>query len=305
MNFAGMGDQQGELPEAVEHVGKSDNVNPASIDSVFSGGGEMAGLMRTLDWSQTAVGPVSSWPQSLKTAVRIVLASRFAMFVWWGRELVNLYNDSYRTLLGAKHPAALGKPAREVWAEIWDQIGPRADAVLFRGESTYDEDLLLLPERHGYQEETYFTFSYSPLPDDEGNVGGLLCVVTEETQRVVGERRLKVLREIGAAMAESRTPSQVCQSAARCLAKARRPLPFTLIYLLEADGKTLSKAAETGFSTAHPAAPASVPVDDSGKAVWPFDGVMKSGQAVLLQDLSKRFTGLPRGEWNDEPGSAI
>src|SRR4029077_8799374 len=149
-----MDDQQAQFPEAGEpNVGKGDNTNSAAIDSVFSGGGEMAALMRTLDWSQTAVGPVSRWPQSLKTAVRIVLASRFAMFVWWGRELVNLYNDSYRTLLGAKHPGALGKPAREVWAEIWDQIGPRADAVLLRGESTYDEALLLLPERHGYPEE--------------------------------------------------------------------------------------------------------------------------------------------------------
>jgi PAS domain S-box-containing protein len=305
MNFAGMGDQQGELPEAVEHVGKSDNVNPASIESVFSGGGEMAGLMRTLDWSQTAVGPVSSWPQSLKTAVRIVLASRFAMFVWWGRELVNLYNDSYRTLLGAKHPAALGKPAREVWAEIWDQIGPRADAVLLRGESTYDEALLLLPERHGYQEETYFTFSYSPLPDDEGNVGGLFCVVTEETQRVVGERRLRLLRETAAAMAESRTPSQVWESAARCLSNSRRALPFTLIYVLDADGKTLTKAAETGFTTAHPAAPVSVSVDDPDEAVWPFRRVIKTGQAILVENLSSRFTGLPKGQWNDEPKCAI
>jgi PAS domain S-box-containing protein len=306
VNAHGMGDQQSELPEAVEpNVGKKDNTNSASIDSVFSGGSEMAGLMRTLDWSQTAVGPVSSWPQSLKTAVRIVLASRFAMFVWWGREFVNLYNDSYRTLLGAKHPAALGKPAREVWAEIWDQIGPRADAVLLRGESTYDEALLLLPERHGYPEETYFTFSYSPLPDDEGNVGGLFCAVTEETQRVIGERRLKLLRETAAAMAESRTPSQVWESAARCLSNGRRALPFTLIYVLDADGKTLTKAAETGFTTAHPAAPVSVSVDDPDEAVWPFRRVIKTGQAILVENLSSRFTGLPKGQWNDEPKCAI
>jgi PAS domain S-box-containing protein len=304
LKFPGAGEQHAQLPEAAElGVGKRD-IHSSAIDFVFSGGGEMCALMRALDWSQTALGPASNWPQSLKTAVRIILTSRFAMFVWWGPERVNLYNDSYVPLLGGKHPAALGKPAREVWGEIWEQIGPRADAVLLRGESTYDDGLMLLPERHGYPEETYFTFSYSPLPDDEGNIGGLFCTVTEETQRVIGERRLRLLREIGAAMAESRTPSEVCQSAARCLAKARRPLPFTLIYLLEADGKTLSKAAETGFTTAHPAAPASVPVDDSG-AVWPFDRVIKSGQAVLLQDLSRRFTGLPRGEWNDEPGSAI
>src|SRR5689334_11521846 len=301
-----MGDQQGELREAVElGTGKSNSINSGGVDSVFSGSSEMAVLMRTLDWSQTAVGPVSRWPQSLKTAVRIVLASRFAMFVWWGREFVNLYNDSYRTLLGAKHPAALGKPAREVWAEIWDQIGPRADVVLLRGESTYDEALLLLPERHGYPEETYFTFSYSPLPDDEGNVGGLLCAVTEETQRVIGERRLRLLRETAAAMAESRTPSQVWESAARCLSNGRRALPFTLIYVLDADGKTLTKAAETGFTAAHPAAPVSVSVDDPDEAVWPFRSVIKTGQAILVENLSGRFTSLPKGQWNDEPRCAI
>ena len=156
----------------------------------------MGALMRAFDWRQTPIGPVAAWPQSLKTAVRIILTSRYAMFVWWGQELINLYNDPYRSFLGVKHPDALGKSARDVWAEIWDQIGPRTDAVLFHGESTYDEALLLLMERYGYLEETYFTFSYSPLPDDKGGVGGLFCAVTEDTQRVIGERRLRLLREM-------------------------------------------------------------------------------------------------------------
>jgi len=274
------------------------------MDSVFSGGGEMGALMQTLDWSKTAVGPVASWPQSLKTAVRIILTSRYAMFVWWGQELVNLYNDPYRLFLGIKHPAALGKSGRQVWAEIWDQIGPRAEAVLLRGESTYDEALLLLLARHGYHEETYFTFSYSPLPDDQGGVGGIFCAVNEETQRVIDERRLTLLREIAAATAENLALNQVCESAAQCLANAARDLPFTLIYLLDAEGKRLSKAAETGFNAAHPAAPASVSLDDAS-AVWPFRPVVESGNPVIVDDLSGRFTGVPRGGWNEEPGSAI
>ena len=179
MKRFGVGEHHAQPPETTERNIKSDSINSAVIDAVFSGGGEMGALMRALDWSQTAVGPVANWPQSLKTAVRIILTSRYAMFVWWGRELVNLYNDPYGAILGIKHPAALGKSAREVWAEIWDQIGPRADAVILRGESTYDEALLLLVARHGYLEETYFTFSYSPLPDDQGHVGGLFCAVTE------------------------------------------------------------------------------------------------------------------------------
>ena len=298
------GDQHVQLPDAAEsRVGSNDS--SAEIDSVFSAGGEMGTLMRALDWSQTALGTVSNWPQSLKTLVRIILASRFAMFVWWGRERVNLYNDSYRPLLGTKHPAALGKPAHEVWGEIWDQIGPRADAVLQRGESTYDDALLLLMERHGYLEETYFTFSYSPLPDDQGKVGGLFCAVTEVTQRVIGERRLRLLREVAAAMAESRTPGAVCESAARCLSNGSIALPFALIYLLDSENKMLIKAAETGFTTAHPAAPGSVSINDAGESVWPFLSVIKSGRPVLVEDLSTRFTGLPRGQWNDEPKCAV
>lgn len=270
---------------------------------LFSGGGEMGALMRAFDWSQTSLGPVSQWPQSLRTAVRIILTSRYAMFIWWGQELINLYNDPYRAFLGSKHPDAIGKSAREVWREIWEQIGPRTDAVLLRGESTFDEALLLLMERHGYVEETYFTFSYSPLPDDEGNVGGLFCAVTEETQQVIGKRRLALLHDIAAATAEARTADQVCQSAARPLFHARRDLPFSLIYLLEPDGKTLKRAAESGVAADHPAAPASVSITD--ESVWPFRRVIESGETVLVENLSERISEIPKGEWQDPPATAV
>ena len=145
--------------------------DPAAADKLLSGGGEMGALIAAFDWSRTPLGPISDWPQSLITAVRIILTSRYAMFIWWGRDLINLYNDPYRTFLGTKHPGALGQSARRVWSEIWEQIGPRTDSVLLRGESTYDEALLLMMDRHGYLEETYFTFAYSPLPDDQGRRG--------------------------------------------------------------------------------------------------------------------------------------
>ncbi len=264
----------------------------------------MGELMRTHDWSKTPIGPVENWPQSLKTGVRIVLNSRFAMFVWWGRELTNLYNDPYRAFLGIKHPQALGKSAREVWAEIWDQIGPRADAVLLRGESTYDEALLLLMERHGYLEETYFTFSYSPFPDDAGKIAGLFCAVTEETQQVIGERRLKLLREIAAATGEARTPARVCQAAARSLAGARRDLPFSLIYLLDSDGKTLKRACHCGIASDHAAAPGVIDMSDPD-LVWPVRKVIESGEPVLLEDIAARIGDLPKGEWNVPPRSAV
>jgi PAS domain-containing protein len=141
------------------------------------------------DWSKTPLGEMSHWPQSLRTAVNILLSSRFAMWMAWGPELTMLYNDAYRPTLGLKHPWALGKRASEVWSEIWPDIGPRIETVLGTGQATYEEGLLLFLERSGFPEETYHTFSYSPLADDDGRICGMLCVVTEETERLIGERR--------------------------------------------------------------------------------------------------------------------
>src|SRR4249920_1352382 len=154
---------------------------------LFAEGGDLGRRMRAVDWASTPLGPVESWPQSLRTCVRIILTSRQPMFVWWGSELVNLYNDAYRSIVGGKHPEALGQPASVVWREIWDQVGPRAASAMLNDTGTYDEALLLIMERHGYAEETYYTFSYSPVPNDEGGIGGIICANTDDTQRIIGE----------------------------------------------------------------------------------------------------------------------
>lgn len=130
----------------------------STVDELFAGGGEMGALMRNLDWSQTPLGPVEQWPQSLRTSVSICLNSRFAILVWWGPKLVKIYNDAYRPLIGDKHPWALGAPGLNVWPEIWDTIGPMLEQVMQQGKATWADDLLLLLERNGYAEECYFTF---------------------------------------------------------------------------------------------------------------------------------------------------
>ena len=159
--------------------------------------GEMAGRVRELDWAKTPLGPLEGWPQSLRIAVGICLTSRFPMFVWWGPEHVNIYNDAYIPILGARHPRALGRPARETWSEIWSVVGPQADAVMVAGEATWNERVLLVMERHGYPEETYFTWSYSPIYDESGGIGGVYCACVEETSRVMTEReRDRLMREI-------------------------------------------------------------------------------------------------------------
>src|SRR5579885_3523698 len=116
---------------------------PSSINDLFAGGGEMGALMRSIDWSQTPLGPVAQWPQSLRTAVSICLASRFPILIWWGPRLVKLYNDAYAPMLGEKHPLALGRPGQDVWPEIWDIIGPMLSGVMDRGDATWSQDQLL------------------------------------------------------------------------------------------------------------------------------------------------------------------
>ena len=168
----------------------------------LKGGGEMGALMRAHDWSTTAVGPVEQWPQSLCTAISICLNSRYPMLIWWGPELIMLYNDAYRPILGsAKHPRALGQRGQECWPEIWSIIGPMLEGVLQRGEATWSDDQLLLLDRNGYLEECYFTFSYSPIIAEES--GGIFTAVTETTARVLSERRLRTFRELGARVGEA------------------------------------------------------------------------------------------------------
>ena len=150
------------------------------------GGGQMGAMMRAHDWAATPLGPAQEWPKSLKTAVRIMLTSRQPIWIGWGPQLIYFYNDPYQAIIGGKHPWALGRPTSEVWREIWSDIGPLLDTALAGDEGTYVEEQLLLMERNGYREETYYTFSYSPVPDDDGSVGGIICANTDDTQRVIG-----------------------------------------------------------------------------------------------------------------------
>jgi len=159
---------------------------PPSL-SFLADGGEMGERMRAYDWSRSPLGPPEDWPKALKTAVGILLSSKFPMFLAWGPELRFLYNDAYVDVLGGKHPAALGHAFEDIWAEIWDDVGPLARRAL-AGEATYFENLPLTMTRKGYEEQTYFTFSYSPLRDDDGTAAGMFCVCTETTATVLAER---------------------------------------------------------------------------------------------------------------------
>jgi PAS domain S-box-containing protein len=166
----------------------------AELESLFSGGGETGEIMQRIDWSTTPLGTVATWSASLKIALKILLSSRFPMQILWGEEYIQFYNDAYLPIIGAKHPQGLGQRASECWAEVWDFAAPLLDRVRTTGEATWSEDQLLMLNRNGYPEECYFTFSYSPVWEETGTVGGVFIAITETTRRIVGERQQRALQ---------------------------------------------------------------------------------------------------------------
>jgi signal transduction histidine kinase/DNA-binding NarL/FixJ family response regulator len=285
-----------------------DEMNAGTIDSDTTTADRpvlprMAELVQTFDWESTPLGPMEKWPDGLKNTVRILLTSRFSMWMAWGPELTFLYNDSYaRTTLGKKHPWALGKPASEVWSEIWKDIGPLVHRVMDTGEATWEETLLLILERSGFPEETYHTFSYSPLEGPDGKVAGMLCVVIENTTRVIGERQLSGLSALSGELASAISKQDVFAAIERGLSK-HKDMPCTLTYLLNEEGTHLHLVARTGMDADHPAAATTIDLEME-PAAWPICDVLESDQAITVDHLLEQFPDLPTGCWDRPPARA-
>jgi signal transduction histidine kinase len=271
---------------------RSTFVLPTPIN-FLAGGGEMGRLIRAHDWMATPLGPPEDWPQSLKTAVRIMLTSRQPIWIGWGRDLIYLYNDAYLSIIGGKHPRALGRPIREVWREIWPEIGPMLTTAMGGIEGTYVEEQLLIMERNGYPEETYYTFSYSPIPDDHGQPGGIICANTDDTNRVVSERQLALLSRLAAATAGSRTWRDACERALEGIGLDSRDLVFAALYGRDKTD-VLSRVATIGIAPDHPAVPDQLPLD--GSALWPVLAAVETGELQLVVDPEPHLgEKLPRG----------
>ncbi len=262
----------------------------------------MADLMRAHDWSQTPLGAPSGWSQSLKTVLSILLTSQHPIFLWWGSELIQFYNDAYRPILGTtKHPQALGQRGRECWQEIWETIAPMIAAVVERGEATRIQDGLLLLERNGYLEECYFNYAYSPVRDEAGEVGGVFCACDETTKRVIGERQLKTLRELAAQPLATKTIAEAGRSCMSAIAANPADIPFALLYQLDELGESARLLGTAGIAPGTIASPDRIALT---AAVWDLDRVGQSGKAAYLTDLVTRFDSLPDSIWNLPPQSA-
>ncbi|WP_420132310.1 ATP-binding protein [Rhodopseudomonas sp.] len=277
----------------------------AGAENLFLGRGELTALSRNFDWQATALGPPENWPQALKTAVRIMLTSQQPIWIGWGRDLIFFYNDAYKAIIGGKHPWALGRPTREVWHEIWDDIAPLLAKATSGHEGTYVEAQLLIMERNGFPEETYYTFSYSPIPTEDGSPGGIFCANTDDTQRVISERQLSLLREVASNAAQSRNAAQACESSAAALATDPRDLPFALIYLVEAGGETARLAASAGIDANHPGVKPVLSLA-AGAEAWPLAEALQKNEAYLVADLRGRFGfDFPTGGWRSPPSHTI
>jgi PAS domain S-box-containing protein len=278
-------------------------------EDCFVGGGQMGELMRSLDWSKTCIGAVETWSQALRMMVRILLANRFPMVLWWGPSYCQLYNDPYRPMLGKKHPRSMGQPAKECFPEIWDIIGSLIDAPFRGGSATWMEDLQLEVLRYDRLEESHFTFAHSPVPDDAepSGIGGVLGTVHEITAQVLGERRGLVLRELGSRSGAAKTAEEACLIAARTLSLHPKDIPFALIYLLDADGKQAHLAGAAGIEMGNVESPLQIDLsgDCSPEAVWPLAKTVRSETMQIVENLQAKLPSVPPGPWSDPPRSAV
>ncbi|MGN6550486.1 MAG: response regulator [Pararhizobium sp.] len=265
----------------------------------------MGALMRAHAWDETPFGPPEDWPQSLRSALSICLGTNFPIAIYWGPELALLYNDAWSPIPGEKHPWALGRPGREMWPEILDTIGPLYLKVQATGEGVRQKDQLLPMHRHGYTEECYFNFTFSPIRGEGGRVEGIFNAVVETTFRVIGERRERTLRELAEGIATARSEEEVFAVAADLFAKRSTDVPFCLLYRHDHEANTAHLIGRAGIESGAPASPEQVDMADPA-AAWPFARVVETGGAEVVSDLARRFEApLPGGPWPQPATQAL
>jgi len=267
-------------------------------EQVFVGDSEMARLMRSHDWSQTSLGAVETWPQSLRSALSICLNSRFPIAIDWGQECILLYNDAWRPIVGNKHAWALGCSAREVWSEIWNDIGPELAGVLATGKGTFHKDDLLSMHRFGYTEECFFEYTFNPIQGERGVVEGVFNIVTETTYRVLNDRRAQLLREIAAKTGVAKTTEAACRLMLEAFQSDPLDIPFALLYLIDSDGKYAQLCNRIEVTPDNPISPAIINLaaeeDPNG---WPIALATRTAQPQVVTDLVTRFGNLPGSPW--------
>lgn len=267
----------------------------------LAGGGEMGELIRSMDWSATPLGPPSGWPQSLRTSVSLCLSSTFPILVCWGPDDIQIYNDAYRPICGDLHPAAMGAPFKVVWASALPVVGA-AFELAHQGSGAYIRDQQMFLDRSGYLEEANMTFSFSPIRDESGAVGGVFHPITETTAQVLSARRSKGLRDLTASLAGVRSIGDIGAQLASHCTQMTADVPFVLFYQIDAETGMLVLRGSAGLAPDSALAPVSTAVDDS---IWPFARSSASHGAHQVDDVAARLGGVACGPYEDAPRSAL
>ncbi len=284
-------------------MGNEVNVNLAPIE-LFEGGGEMGKLVRSMDWSKTPLGPIEQWPQSLKTTVSLCLGSNFPISIAWGPESVQIYNDGYWPICGDKHPTSMGQDYKECWASAWPVIG-KAFEDASKGQPRFLTNQRIFLERFGYMEETFFTFSFSPIIDESGGVGGLFHPVTELTQQSLGERRLELLRKVAALTVNVKTTNEAITKLMEMLTSEALDVPFSLLYSLSADGTQATLAGSHGFTATSSINAEIIPIKKINSNEWPLGKVLDAKTPVHLVNLAAEFGIFECAPYPEAPRSAL
>lgn len=277
------------------------NTGPA-IPEFLLGGGETGKLIRAYDWCNTSLGPVETWPQSLQSALSICLNSNFPIAIYWGKDLVLLYNEAWKPIPGNKHPWALGKPAKEVWPEIWDAIEPQFQKA-FNGLPGGSKDALLPMQRHGYVEECYFDFTFTPIYGEAGKVEGVFNAVIETTKNILNERQLRTLTELGKALIDSRSHTEVIEDTIKTLNQNPYDFPFALFRSIENNKAIL--ASSTPLGEAEKIIPKVVNLNENTNIASTIKDAVASRKLQVFEGLKEKIGELPAGAWNLSPDKAI
>ena len=302
--------RRGQKESSEDRVTNSPDYPKLHHERWLSSEGQMAAAIRAYDWNRTPLGAIDSWSPALRTTVRILLANRFPMLLWWGPHYIQLYNDAYRPILGSKHPdMSLGQPVSKCWSEIWDILQPLVDTPYHGGPSTWNDDLQVEINRHGFVEESHFTIAYSPVPDDTtaSGIGGVLATVHEITEKVLGERRVTALRDLAARATASRTAEEACATAVETLSKHAKDIPYALLYLINPDQRTARLAAATGIQPDTSLSAREVDlVGETDPQLLPLAEAMRTETIQTVADMAERFgASVPQGPWSVPPRQAV
>ena len=285
------------------NFGNMSRAGSRSTDALFADGSEAARLLSTIDWSKHSMGPSENWPQSLRTSLSLCLASRYPICIIWGTERIYLYNDAYTPIVGDKHPDALGNSYPKVWPEIWDSdIRPILEEVETTGKASWQDNILLVLRRFGFNEECYFLFSFAPIRDESNNVGGVFIPIIETTSQVVGDRRLQTLRDLAARSVHAKTLDEAFSVASEVLVENIFDIPFALFYHLDLNGESAQLVKSSGIDGNSPYAPESVSMSDSTKDVWQLQKVRETGEHHVVR---MKNAALPGGPWPEAAQGAM